>query len=139
MREHEVPGGDRHPVAPAGLRPYAVDDREGLPPDDPCVRDEVRPQGRVGLDLEGAREDLLHQDRQHPATFEEHVEARRLALRSRPDDERASALRRLLGRAARRCNDEYANDQSRCEHERQASHDDSSTSLTARLIVIFRT
>ncbi len=46
VRELEVPGGDRHPVAPASLLTYAVDDRDGLLPDDLCVETrfaQVRP------------------------------------------------------------------------------------------------
>jgi hypothetical protein len=46
--EHKVLRTDWNSVAPAGLRPDAVDERERLFRDDPGARDEVPPEGAIG-------------------------------------------------------------------------------------------
>ena len=95
-REDEVPGGDRHPVAPVRVRTDAIRDRE-------------RPRRRVGggrelrpihvpsnlvRRLEDGGRDPGEQRHRRVATDVEHVQARRLCDRPAEDD-RAAALRRL--------------------------------------------
>ena len=81
--EDEVRRGDGYPIAPVRLRADPVDEHEGP------LRDDAASASRVGTsrsaDLERTRRDLGQ--KVQGARLEEHVEARRLALRSRPDDE----------------------------------------------------
>ena len=99
-----------------------VDEHEGALRDDGGAGDEVGSEGRVGLDLERARENLG--SRWPPETsHSEHVEARRLALRSRPDHERAAALRRLRLRRAVRSRDGEERDNDRREQCSGANHE----------------
>ena len=96
--ENEVLRADRDSVAPASLRTDVVDEGEGLLRNDRRIG-EVRLERRVGQDLEGTREDLFQPE--FPTRVDEHVETRRLAGRSRPDDERAAAFWRLRTHPAR--------------------------------------
>ena len=101
QREDEVLRRDRDSVAPARLRTDVVGQREWSPPREVDPRDEAFLEREVGTDLERRLQNLLDPVRAAQAAVrEQDVETGGLGA-DHAKDERAAALRRLRGRAAR--------------------------------------
>ena len=103
--EDEVRSGDRHPVAPAGLRANVVRQRERRPGRERDARDESRPPREIRTDVERRLEHLARDEpegersRSRGALVSERREAGGLPERPSVDD-RPTHARRLRLRAA---------------------------------------